>query len=246
MPINLCLEFLISRKAGGYHMTTKIVIIDDHPLFREGVKKILSFESSFEVVAEGEDGLETCALVEKYQPDVVIMDINMPKVNGVEATGLLLQKYPQSKVIILSIHDDENYVSHALRTGAQGYLLKDMDGETLVNAIKIVAEGGCYLHPKVTANLVKEYRRLSNEKNYPNESNLPTELVLPLHLLTRRECEVLQLLADGNSNRAIGETIFISEKTVKNHVSNILQKMNVNDRTQAVILAIKNGWVKVN
>ncbi|HLO11952.1 MAG TPA: response regulator transcription factor [Pseudoneobacillus sp.] len=228
-------------------MTTSIVIIDDHQLFREGVKRILEFEPSFEVVAEGDDGSEALKLVEKYHPDVIIMDINMPKINGVEATRNLIENYPDSKVLILSIHDDENYVSHALKTGATGYILKEMDADALVDAVKVVAEGGSYLHPKVTHNLVKEYRRLAiNEGNDNGAQFQQVEVRRPLHLLTRRECEVLQMLADGKSNRGIGEALFISEKTVKNHVSNILQKMNVNDRTQAVVEAIKNGWVFVN
>jgi two-component system, NarL family, response regulator DegU len=229
-------------------MTTSIVIIDDHQLFREGVKRILEFESSFEVVAEGDDGSEALTLVETYRPDVVIMDINMPKINGVEATRELIENYPDSKVLILSIHDDENYVSHALKTGATGYLLKEMDADALVEAVKVVADGGSYLHPKVTHNLVKEYRRLAVSEAVGGDGGqfLQTEVRRPLHLLTRRECEVLQMLADGKSNRGIGEALFISEKTVKNHVSNILQKMNVNDRTQAVVEAIKNGWVFVN
>lgn len=227
-------------------MTTKIVIIDDHQLFREGVKRILDFEASFEVIAEGDDGSEAVTLVEQYKPDVVIMDINMPNVNGVEATRQLIEKFPDSKVIILSIHDDENYVQHALKTGATGYLLKEMDADALIEAVKVVADGGSYLHPKVTHNLVKEYRRLAVEEVGGGDGYVQqVEIRRPLHLLTRRECEVLQLLADGKSNRGIGEALFISEKTVKNHVSNILQKMNVNDRTQAVVVAIKNGWVEV-
>lgn len=226
-------------------MTTKIVIIDDHQLFREGVKRILDFEPSFEVVAEGDDGSEAIELVEKYAPDVIIMDINMPNTNGVEATSGLIEQYPESKVIILSIHDDENYVTHALKTGATGYLLKEMDADALVEAVKVVADGGSYLHPRVTHNLVKEYRRLSTDEGGKDKYISQVEIRRPLHLLTRRECEVLQLLADGKSNRGIGEALFISEKTVKNHVSNILQKMNVNDRTQAVVVAIKNGWVEV-
>ena len=226
-------------------MTTKIVIIDDHQLFREGVKRILDFEPSFKVVAEGDDGSEAMLLVEEYQPDVIIMDINMPNINGVEATSQLIERYPESKVIILSIHDDENYVTHALKTGATGYLLKEMDADALIEAVKIVADGGSYLHPRVTHNLVKEYRRLSADENGSDKYISQVEIRRPLHLLTRRECEVLQLLADGKSNRGIGEALFISEKTVKNHVSNILQKMNVNDRTQAVVVAIKNGWVEI-
>ncbi|MGI8315501.1 response regulator [Halobacillus mangrovi] len=224
-------------------MTTRIVLIDDHKLFREGVKRILDFESSFEVVAEGDDGSAALNLIEEHTPDVVLMDINMPSMNGVEATAEITKKYPDMKVIILSIHDDENYVTHALKTGAQGYLLKEMDSDALIDAIKVVSDGGSYLHPKVTHNLVAEYRRLAENKG--SSAYRTIEYRKPLHLLTRRECEVLQLLADGNSNRGVAESLYISEKTVKNHVSNILQKMNVNDRTQAVVTAIKNGWVEV-
>ncbi|WP_251551924.1 response regulator [Neobacillus muris] len=225
--------------------TTKIAIIDDHQLFREGVKRILEFEKSFKVVAEGDDGSDALTIVEEHRPDVVIMDINMPQVNGVEATRELIEKYPDTKVIILSIHDDENYVTHALQTGASGYLLKEMDADALIEAVRVVADGGSYLHPKVTHNLVNEYRKLAAGVSRGGVYAQTVEIRRPLHLLTRRECEVLQMLADGKSNRGIGEALYISEKTVKNHVSNILQKMNVNDRTQAVVSAIKNGWVEV-
>lgn len=225
---------------------TSILIIDDHQLFREGVKRILDFEKDFEVVAEGDDGEDAVRLVEKYNPDVVVMDINMPHMNGVEATTKLIERFPAVKVLILSIHDDESYVTHALKTGARGYLLKEMDADALIEAVKVVAEGGSYLHPKVTHNLLNEYRRLAAGDEGQSFGTLKdVEYRKPLHILTRRECEVLQMLADGKSNRSIGETLFISEKTVKNHVSNILQKMDVNDRTQAVVVAIKNGWVQV-
>lgn len=237
------------RVWGGIFLKTRILIIDDHQLYREGIKRILEFEDSFEVVGEGEDGDQAVQLVRTLQPDVVIMDINMPNMNGVEATRALIEKYPDTKIIILSIHDDENYVSHALQTGASGYLLKEMDVEALIEAVKVVAEGGSYLHPKVTHNLVKEFRRLADTAvNGPDDQGsgrLNYEIYRPYHLLTRRECEVLQLLAEGKSNKKIGETLFISEKTVKNHVSNILQKMNCVDRTQAVVEAIKKGWVEV-
>ncbi|KGR90074.1 chemotaxis protein CheY [Ureibacillus massiliensis 4400831 = CIP 108448 = CCUG 49529] len=222
---------------------TKIIIIDDHQLFREGVKRILDFEDTFEVVAEGDDGSDILSLYRDNTPDVVLMDINMPGKNGVDATADLIQEYPDAKVIMLSIHDDESYVTHALKSGALGYMLKEMDADEIVEAIKVVANGGSYLHPKVTKNLVAEFRRLSEHDNKGNFHQ--TEIRRPFHLLTKRECEVLQLLTDGQSNRTIGETLYISEKTVKNHVSSILQKMNVNDRTQAVVTAIKNGWVEV-
>lgn len=221
----------------------KIVIVDDHQLFREGVKRILDFEDSFEVVAEGDDGSEVAHLYEEYKPDVILMDINMPRMNGVEATEELVKTHPEAKIIILSIHDDGSYVTHALKTGALGYMLKEMDAEAIVEAIKVVSTGGSYLHPKVTHNLVEEFRRLSEREH--KGAFQQNDIRRPYHLLTKRECEVLQLLTDGQSNRTIGETLFISEKTVKNHVSSILQKMAVNDRTQAVVTAIKNGWVEV-
>lgn len=221
-----------------------IVLIDDHKLFREGVKRILEFEPSFDVVAEGDDGSIAAKLVKENKPDVVLMDINMPTMNGVQATSDLVKYFPETSVIILSIHDDESYVTHALKTGAQGYLLKEMDSESLIEAIKVVNDGGSYLHPKVTHNLVQEYRRLSKE-NKSSISDIGIDYQKPTHILTKRECQVLQLLADGKSNRAVAETLYISEKTVKNHVSNILQKINVNDRTQAVVLAIRKGWVDV-
>lgn len=232
---------------GKLEKQIKIVIIDDHQLFREGVKRILAMEPGFEIVAEGEDGSQATLLAEKYEPDVILMDINMPEVNGVEATKELVEKFPDVKVLILSIHDDETYVTHVLKTGAAGYLLKEMDANSLIEAVKVVGQGGAYIHPKVTHNLINEYRRLATEDEEDNDEigYKTVEYRKPLHILTRRECEVLQLMTNGFSNRMIGEALFISEKTVKNHVSNILQKMNVNDRTQAVVESIKNGWVKV-
>ncbi|SDH19253.1 two component transcriptional regulator, LuxR family [Alteribacillus persepolensis] len=229
--------------------TIKLLLIDDHQLFREGVKRILDMEANFEVVAEGDDGDEAVSLVEQYDPDVVLMDINMPGTNGVEATRHLIEAFPEIKVLILSIHDDESYVTHVLKTGAAGYLLKEMDADALIEAVKVVGHGGAYIHPKVTHNLIKEYRRLASSDEAVGTGGevgfKEVEYRKPLHILTRRECEVLQLMTDGYSNRLIGETLYISEKTVKNHVSNILQKMNVNDRTQAVVESIKKGWVKV-
>lgn len=223
----------------------KVILIDDHKLFREGVRRILEFEPEFHVVAEGSDGSEAEQLVEDYQPDVILMDINMPKMNGVEATSELIKKYPNIKIIILSIHDDENYVTHVLQTGAQGYLLKEMDSDSLIEAIKVVNDGGSYLHPKVTHNLVKEYRLLTKRSKKSGSNSSQANKDDPLYLLTKRERQVLQLLAEGKSNKAVAESLYISEKTVKNHVSSVLQKMNVKDRTQAVVEAIRKGWVEV-
>lgn len=227
----------------------RIVIVDDHQLFREGVKRILEMEDDFKVVGEGADGGEAYRLAEEYKPDVLLMDINMPNVNGVSAAESVISVSPQTRVIMLSIHDDEGYVYRTLRSGASGYLLKEMGTSDLVDAVRVVASGGAYIHPKVTGKLIEEFRRLSDregasERTFSTEDGNAVDPKM-IESLTRREREVLQLMAEGKSNRAIGEYLFISEKTVKNHVSSILQKLNVQDRTQAVVNSIKNGWVKL-
>jgi two-component system response regulator DegU len=227
----------------------RILLIDDHKIFREGVKRVVEMEENFKVVGEGGDGTEALTLVEELKPDVILMDINMPKMNGVEATEAILKRSPDSKIIILSIHDEEAYVYKTLQSGANGYLLKEMDVDSLIEAIQVVSEGGAYVHPKVTGKLIDEFRKIRTEYERAVGQNNPSiqaaEYQIPYHLLTKRECEVIQLMAEGKSNKAIGDLLFISEKTVKNHVSNILQKMRVTDRTQAVVEAIKNGWVKL-
>ncbi|CAH1215889.1 MULTISPECIES: response regulator [Paenibacillus] len=227
-----------------------IVIADDHQLFREGVKRIINMEDDMEVIGECGDGIQVIELCNQITPDIVLMDINMPLENGVIATERLKLIFPDIKVIILSIHDDESYVFETLRKGASGYLLKDMEAESLINAIRSVVAGHAYIHPKVTGKLINQLRRMTylddvgvvgtgtgvkdSGLKYIHNANSP---------LTKREAEVLRLMAEGKSNKLIGEFLYISEKTVKNHVSSILQKMEVDDRTQAVIIAIKNGWV---
>lgn len=227
----------------------RIVIVDDHQLFREGVKRILEMEEDFKVVGEGADGGEAALLAEEHKPDVLLMDINMPHINGVSAAENVITASPNTRVIMLSIHDDEGYVYRTLRSGASGYLLKEMGTSDLVDAVRVVASGGAYIHPKVTGKLIEEFRRLSEQEGAAERSFSidESQTIDPkiIESLTRREREVLQLMAEGKSNRAIGEFLFISEKTVKNHVSSILQKLSVQDRTQAVVISIKNGWVKL-
>ncbi|MFD2615546.1 response regulator [Paenibacillus gansuensis] len=231
----------------------KIVIADDHQLFREGLKRILNMEDDLEVIGECGDGIQVIEFCNHNKPDVVLMDINMPVENGVAATERLREIFPDIKVIILSIHDDESYVFETLRKGATGYLLKDMEAEALINAIRSVAMGHAYIHPKVTGKLINQLRRMTylDQKGVVSgsEAQLKDDGVGVKYVpndnspLTRREAEVLRLMAEGKSNKMIGEYLYISEKTVKNHVSSILQKMEVDDRTQAVINSIKNGWV---
>jgi two-component system response regulator DegU len=228
----------------------KVLLADDHQLFREGLKRILNMENDLEVIGECGDGIQVLEFCNKEKPDVVLLDINMPIENGVVATERLRDIFPEIKVIILSIHDDESYVFETLRKGATGYLLKDMEAEQLINAIRTVADGHAYIHPKVTGKLINQLRRMTylDEIGATSGAAASRETITKLipkgnNPLTRREAEVLRLMAEGKSNKSIGESLFISEKTVKNHVSSILQKMEVDDRTQAVIYAIKYGWV---
>lgn len=235
----------------GGSKTVKLILADDHQLFREGIKRIINMEDDLEVIGECGDGISVIELCNSLQPDIVLMDINMPIENGVAATQKLRDIFPAIKVIILSIHDDESYVFETLRKGASGYLLKDMEAEALINAIRSVVSGHAYIHPKVTGKLINQLRRmtyLDEEREAAAAEDLLRDAEVkyihtPESPLTKREAEVLRLMAEGKSNKLIGESLFISEKTVKNHVSSILQKLEVEDRTQAVIAAIKNGWV---
>jgi len=230
--------------------TIKILLADDHQLFREGLKRILNMEDDIEVIGECGDGIQVLEFCNQVLPDIVLMDINMPVETGVVTTEKLKEIFPDVKVIILSIHDDESYVFESLRKGATGYLLKDMGAEALINAIRSVSQGYSYIHPKVTGKLINQMRRMTylDEIGVSTVANQSLDIgatYIPLEEspLTRREAEVLRLMAEGKSNKMIGEHLYISEKTVKNHVSSILQKMEVDDRTQAVINSIKFGWV---
>ncbi|WP_282020912.1 response regulator [Planomicrobium okeanokoites] len=220
-----------------------LLVLDSHPLFREGLKRVLEMDSNLRVKGEGGTGEQLLPLYRQYQPDVVLMEINLPSKTGIEALGELIQHSPHAKVLIFTVVDDFFYASQAIQAGASGYLLKEMDPTAIVQAIKTVAEGGFYLHPKVTRDFISALNKLTLGSD---GLFLQTTVTLPYHLLTARECEVLQLLADGHSNRSLGEALEISEKTVKNHVSSILRKMELQDRTQAVVIAIKNGWVALN
>lgn len=229
----------------------RVLLVDDHSLFREGVKRILELEPDLKVVGEFSNGAECLEQGRDLHPDVILLDINMPVLNGVEATPIILEIMTQARVIILSIHDDEQYVFRSIRSGAAGYLLKEMDAVSLVEAVRVVAAGGSYIHHKVTGKLIDEYRRLSIEDERYREQIAATREQVPSdlegwELLTPRERDVLKLMAQGNNNRNIGNILFISEKTVKNHVSSILLKMGVDDRTQASVQAIHKGWMSLN
>lgn len=213
----------------------KVLLVDDHTLLRQGLRKLLELEPSLEVVGEAGNGQEAIQKTQELNPDVVLLDINMPGMNGVEVTALLKSSHPETKIIILTIHKDDEYVFEAVKAGASGYLLKDVETQELVKAVEAVFRGESIVDPAIASRLLKEFSRISKGGSDTNHDSL-----------TEREKEILKLLVQGLSNREVAEKLFISEKTVKNHISNIFRKMEVTDRTQAVVKALKLGMVKLD
>ncbi|MCM3610444.1 response regulator transcription factor [Planococcus sp. MERTA32b] len=220
-----------------------VLIIEPHPLFREGLKRVLEVDSRIRIAGEGESGEQLLPLYKELQPDAVMIELNLPQKNSIESIRELIQQFPHAIVLVFTVEDGFSHVSEAIKSGASGYLLKEMDSASIIDAIRTTVSGGIYLHPKVTTEFLLELNKLSRHEF--TGSFIQKDIILPYHLLTARETEVLQLLADGLSNKALGEALDISIKTVKNHVSTILRKMGLKDRTQAVVHALKNGWVEL-
>ncbi len=214
-------------------MSTRILIVDDQRLMREGLRTLLELEPDFEVAGEAGDGAAALEAYEASTPDIVLMDIRMPGMDGVEATRRLRARHPGARVIILTTFDDEAYVFDGLRAGAQGYLLKDLSGNELATAIRTVMAGGALIEPSVARKVFAEFARLA-----PAARPLDAGLAEPL---TEREREVLRGVAEGLSNREIGQKLFLTEGTVKNYVTSVLQKIGARDRTQAALRAKELG-----
>ena len=209
----------------------RVLLVDDQRLMRDGLRTLLELESDLDVVGEASDGQEAVQAYAELKPNVVLMDIRMPIMNGVEATARLCQDWPEANIIILTTFDDDEYVFEGLRAGARGYLLKDVSGEELATAVRAVAGGSALLGSAVA-------RRVLSHFTGPGPANAGAALPEPL---TDRELEILQLVAKGLSNPEIAARLFLAEGTVKNYVSNILQKTNTRDRTQAVLKAQSLG-----
>ena len=213
----------------------RILLVDDQPLFREELRTLLSVHPDFEVVGEAANGEEAIRLVRLLLPSVVLMDLQMPVLDGVAATRRLHEEQPDCRVIVLTTFDDDEMVFDGLRAGAVGYLLKDAPSEKLAEAIRVAARGETFLQPSVAAKVVAEFARLTKKAVVT-----PTSLVDPL---SERELEILRLIAQGASNREIAGTLFLAEGTVKNHVTNILGKLEVRDRTQAALKAKESSLI---
>jgi DNA-binding NarL/FixJ family response regulator len=211
-------------------MTIRILLVDDQALFREGLRTLLSVHDDLQVVGEAGNGKEAITAVANLSPDVILMDLRMPVLNGVAATQQISKSHPNSRIIVLTTFDDDEYVFDGLRAGALGYLLKDVPSARLVEAIRAAAQGESFLHPSVAAKVIAEFSRMGGVKTAVSQKTL-------VEPLSTRELEILGVLASGASNREIANQLFITEGTVKNHVSNILGKLGVRDRTQAALKA---------
>jgi DNA-binding NarL/FixJ family response regulator len=215
-------------------VSIRVLLADDERLVRAGFRMILKAEAGLEVIAEAADGLEAVKAVEELRPDVVLMDIRMPKLDGLEATRRILARpEPRPRVVVLTTFDLDAYVYEALRAGASGFLLKDAPEDQLVAAIRIAADGGAMFSPSVTRRLIEEFSRRVSPEPPPG-----------LAELTPREREVLRLLARGLSNQEIAAELVVSEHTAKTHVAHILSKLGLRDRIQAVVLAYETGLVR--
>jgi DNA-binding NarL/FixJ family response regulator len=216
-------------------VSVRILLVDDQALVRAGFRMILDAEDDIEVVGEASDGLEAVEAARRLTPDVVLMDVRMPNLDGIEATRRILGLDGDAKVLMLTTFDLDEYVYEALRAGASGFMLKDAPPEQLVQAIHVVAQGEALLAPSITRRVIEEFTKRPPQRDGP-----PLEIAE----LTAREVEVLQLIARGLSNAEIAKELFVSETTVKTHVARVLMKCNLRDRVQAVVLAYESGLVR--
>ena len=213
-----------------------VIIADDHALFREGTRHLIEQEKDLEVLGEASDGEEAIKLANKFHPDVALMDIAMPTVNGIEATRQIKTSHPATAVLILTAYDNEQYILAMLEAGAAGYLLKNVSGKELINSIYAVHSGEAVLHPAIAQ---KVFSRFGTTSQPPGET-------LPLTGLSGREMETLKLAAKGLSNQEIARKLFLSRRTVQSHLSNIFRKMDVGSRTEVVLQALRKGWLKLD
>lgn len=215
-------------------MKIKVVVADDHAIVREGVRMILAKERDIEVVGEAADGAQALQLVETAKPEVVVMDISMPGMGGIEATQKVKERYPKVNVLALTMHEDESYVFQLLRAGASGYVLKRAAAHDLVQAVRAAAKGEAFLYPSVARKVVEDYlKRVEAGEEKERYDGL-----------TQREKEVLTLIAQGLSNQEIADKLYISIKTVQTHRAHILEKLNLHDRTELVRYAIRKGLIE--
>jgi DNA-binding NarL/FixJ family response regulator len=214
-------------------VTIRLMLADDHRMLREGLRRSMA-DQGFDVVGEARDGEEAVQLADDLQPDVILMDVTMPEMDGVEATRQIKKNRPGVRIVMLTMHADQEVLASAIRAGASGYLVKDCSTEEIASAVRMAASGETALSPQLAASMLDEVRKLDQPANEEDR------------VITKREEEVLQHIADGCSTPEVAERLFISQKTVKNHLASIYQKLDARDRTQAVLQAVRMGIVHLD
>ncbi len=214
-------------------MTIRLMLADDHRMLREGLSRSMRDEG-FDVVAEARNGAEAVQLATQVKPEVILMDVTMPELDGVEACRQIREAYPDARIVMLTMHADQDVLANAIRAGASGYLVKDCSTNEIADAVRMAAAGDTALSPQLAATMLNEVRRM--DQPVPEQERV----------VTKREEEVLQLIADGCSTPEVAEQLFISQKTVKNHLASIYQKLDARDRTQAVLSAVRMGIVHLD
>jgi len=219
-----------------------VMLVDDHPLFRQGLRRVIEAEDDMEVIIEVGDGEEALRLAKKMVPDVIMMDVNIPTMNGLQVTRSLKSSLPNIGVIMLTAYHDDEQIFHAIKAGAGAYYPKDVTPRKLIEAIRQVSQGNYVIDDNVLAKsqvaswLLKQFEQISSFGGSPDEMFVP---------LSPREMEILQLIARGYSNKEVAHELGISRQTVKNHMTSILRKLSVNDRTQAALYALRRGWIRL-
>ena len=213
---------------------TRILLADDHGIVRQGLRAVLERDASLEVIGESADGREAVRLAETLQPDLVIMDISMPRLNGIEASRQILRASPQTRIIILSMHSDETYIIRSLSAGVKGYLLKESAEVDLIRAVQTVTQGRPFFSPAVTSALLDDYMRFMQQRNLEDS----------YELLTEREKELLQLLAEGKSNKEAAVILNVSPNTVETHRTNLMQKLGLHNTAEIVLYAVRKKIIQ--
>lgn len=232
---NIICKDNIRRQPGPLMNKIKVLIADDHALFREGTRNLLDREKDMQVVGEASDGEEAVKLVMELRPHVVLMDIAMPVVNGIEATQQIKARCPKTAVLILTAYDNDQYIVALLEAGAAGYLLKDVSGRDLINAIRAVFAGEAILHPSIARKVFSHFNISAGQQQSKD--------LVDSSELSEREMEILRLAARGMSNQDIANRLYLSRRTIQSHLANIFRKMDVGSRTEAVLQALRRGWL---
>jgi DNA-binding NarL/FixJ family response regulator len=221
----------------------RLLLVDDHPLFLRGVRLTLEDSGEFEIVGEAADGQRAITLAEQTLPDVILCDINLPGMSGLEVSRVIKRRQPQTAIIVLSVYEDDEQLFNAIRAGAAAYSPKDISPDQLLDIVRQVARGNYIINENVLSKPVVARRVLNQFRELATSENEQEPIFAPL---TNREVEILDCIARGNSNKEIARNLSISDQTVKNHITSILKKLNANDRTQAVITALRHGWIKMS